>query len=59
MLLRHADLDQSESISYKDFEKLMKAQYLGRTFEELVDKAFKVFDVENRDCITLKGSTQT
>lgn len=33
----------------------MKAQYLGRTFEELVDKAFKVFDVENRGHITLKG----
>eukprot|EP00892_Ulva_mutabilis_P000646 jgi/Ulvmu1/10582/UM065_0036.1 len=54
-MLRHAELDQSEAISYNDFEKLMKAQYLGRTFDELVDRAFKVFDAEGRGYITVKG----
>lgn len=54
-LLQHAELDQSEPISYKDFEKLLKVQYLGRTFDELVDRAFKIFDVEDRGQITLRG----
>lgn len=57
--LRNADLDQSEPIAYKDFEKLMKVQYLGRSFEELVDKAFKVFDIEQRGHISLKGCSAT
>lgn len=57
-LLRQADLEQSEPIAYQDFEKLMKGQYLGRTFDELVDRAFQVFDVDNRGHISLKGFSQ-
>lgn len=58
-LLRYAELDQSEPISYDDFEKLMRAQYLGRSFDELVERAFKVFDAENRGHITVKGYYRT
>jgi Ca2+-binding EF-hand superfamily protein len=33
----------------------MKSLYVGRTFTDLVDRAFEVFDVEKKGHITLKG----
>jgi centrin-3 len=47
--------DPGEGIDYKTFEHILTSLYIGRTFDDLVDRAFDVFASEGKGHITLKG----
>lgn len=54
-MLDYHDQDPAEGINYKSFEQILSALYIGRTFDDLVDRAFEVFGSEGKGHITLKG----
>jgi centrin-3 len=54
-ILEEHDQNPAEGIDYKSFEKILTALYVGRTFDDLVNRAFEVFASEGKGYITLKG----
>lgn len=54
-MLDDRDHDPAEGIDYKGFEQILTSLYIGRTFDDLVNRAFDVFASEGKGHITLKG----
>lgn len=54
-MLDEHDQDPAEGIDYKSFEQILSSLYIGRTFDDLVNRAFDVFASEGKGHITLKG----
>lgn len=54
-ILDEHDQDPAEGIDYKGFQHILSSLYIGRTFDDLVDRAFDVFASEGKGHITMKG----
>lgn len=54
-MLDEHDHDPAEGIDYKGFEQILTSLYIGRTFDDLVNRAFDVFASEGKGHITFKG----
>jgi centrin-3 len=48
---------QADTIEYDVFESIMTERYLGRSFSELLDKAFEVFDVDGKGKISHRSAS--
>jgi centrin-3 len=54
LILRHADNDNADVVDYEIFEHIVGEKMSGRSAEEELQRAFKLFDVEGTGVIDLR-----
>ena len=53
-LLDRFEHDGLELVSFEDFKTILQEKYLSRTFDDLVERAFRIFDIDSSGKIRMK-----
>ena len=53
-LLDRFEHDGLELVSFEDFKTILQEKYLNRTFDDLVERAFRIFDIDSSGKIRMK-----